>query len=248
MSRVLPTCLGLLAVLALDSPASAAEKSPGMGALESTAISSCDLLGYGTLTQTFTPPVAIPDNNQALVQVGSIPTVNDGGTIVDVVFDITIGHTWVGDLLARIEYGNCAGGPPTAASNVICRPRGTGASALSPCGSVSDFGCWADLGDAPTPNVEPTPLTYRFSDGAPAPMAEGTCPTKLAAGCYRPSSMGGSLAAFHLQHRGGCFRLLVGDYTPSDVGVVAAWAVHMSNDTPVAAHAASWGALKTIYR
>jgi len=201
---------------------------------------NCDLSNYKSSYRVLTPPLAIPDNNPAGVVVGYIDQPADGTIFDDVILDVQMSHTWIGDLIMTLDYfQDCAAAVPIASTRVLCRQRGTNASAPVPCGSdASGFGCSGDLS---------CNNTYYFSDDAVAPMAEGTCATAIASGCYKPAS-GNSMAVFRGLAKGGCFRLSVSDNASADIGTVCSWSIHTRNTGPVEALTSSWGKLKAIYR
>lgn len=200
---------------------------------------NCDLSGYKSETTTLSPPFAIPDNGRVQVQVGGLlPTANDGSVLTDVILEVNMAHTWVGDLVLRLEYVDCATLTPLYGTNVLCRPRGTNTTTNTPCGSGTGVGCSADLVAG---NV------YRFADAAPAPMADGTCTNPIASGCYKPSP-GGAMVGFVGLVKGKCWRLTVSDWASLDTGIINSWTVWEQNQTPVGAKAGTWGQLKTLYR
>jgi hypothetical protein len=87
-----------------------------------------------------------------------------------------------------------------------------------------------------------------FDDSAAAAVADGTCVTPIAAGCYKPSVNGGSpLSVFRNRHKGGCWYLNVSDRAGGDTGTINSWSVHIKNQPPIAVEATTWGNVKTIY-
>jgi len=201
---------------------------------------NCDLSNYKSSYQVLTPPLAIPDNVPAGVIVGYIDQPADGTIFDDVILDVQLSHTWVGDLIMTLAYfQDCASANPTATTNVLCRQRGTNAGSPPPCGPLTgSFGCSGDLS---------CNNTYYFSDDALGPMAEGTCATLIPGGCYKPAS-GNSMAVFRGLAKGGCFRLSVSDNAAADVGTVCSWSIHTRNTGPVETLTGTWGKLKAIYR
>lgn len=236
-----------LALLSLPFAPALAQK-PAQDEVRPTAGPTCDLEGYSSVTQLFPTPIAIPDNDHVTRQIGQIATAPDGSVMIDVIVEITLAHTWAGDLIVRVEYGDCAGGPAQAGVNVICRPRGTAALFPVPCGSANTVGCSGNLGNG-RPNVPPyEPSSYTFSDDAATALAEGDCPSSIPAGCYRPQTPGGALSAFDGRLKGGCFRLGISDWFVGDRGIVSSWAVHTKTDRSVPATNRTWGQVKTLYR
>jgi subtilisin-like proprotein convertase family protein len=216
-----------------------AQKQQG-GNTQPTSGPNCDLTGYKSSYQVFPTPIPIPDNSAAGIVVGSIDQPADGTLFDDVILDVQMSHTWLGDLILTLAYfQDCASASPVASVRVLCRQRGTNANAPVPCGSdASGFGCNGDLS---CNNV------YYFSDDALAPMGEGVCAAAIAAGCYKPAT-GNSMAVFRGLAKGGCFRLSVSDNAAADVGTVCSWSIHTRNTGPVDALTNTWGKLKAIYR
>ena len=197
--------------------------------------------------QAFSPPVTIPDNGAVNVLVGTLPTIADGSVITDVILEVGMAHTWMGDFLVRLEYVDCASGALLYGTNVLCRPRGTNAVGNAPCGTGTGVGCSGNLGTVATTTPPPAPVPYLFSDAAVAPIGDGICPTVAPSGCYKPSP-GGALVGFNGHLKGGCWRLLASDWAGGDLGTISYWAVWEQNQAPVPARLASWGKLKTLYR
>ena len=198
---------------------------------------NCDLSNYKSSYQNFTPPLVIADNTT--ITTPQMPMAFDGSIFDDVILDMQLTHTWVGDLIVTLNYyQDCASAAPTASTRVLCRQRGTSASSPAPCGTDTGFGCSGDLS---CNNV------YYFSDDALAPLAEGTCATDLPAGCYRPAS-GNSMAVFRGLAKGGCFTLSISDNAGGDTGTLCSWSIHTRNTGPVQTLSGTWGKLKAIYR
>jgi hypothetical protein len=244
-------CLSALVaafVLVVAAPAFAQDKV-GDESPAPDAGPNCDITGYKTERQTLTPPFAFSDNTATDVLVGGpllMPA--DGDIINDVVLELTWNHTWVGDVVLTLSYDvDCEGPAAEVSTRVVCRPRGTVATTAVPCGpNATSVGCGSNIGTSAT-NSANLPATYRFSDEAVAPIAEGTCPTLTPAGCYKPST-GSTFAIFRGLNKGGCWRLRAADYAAGDVGTITTWAVNVRNQTPVPVTAASWGQIKSTYR
>jgi hypothetical protein len=187
--------------------------------------------------------VAIPDNVAGGVLLGPIFMPPDGDLVNDVVLEVKMAHTWVGDLIADLVYDpDCTGTAPGIPVRVLCRARGTSTQARTPCGtSTTTFGCSGDLVVA---------NNYFFSDEGVNPMGVGTtCPTTIASGCYRQSDQGGgSFSTWRGLPKGGCWYLQISDNAGADTGGVSQWAVWVRNQRPVPATAATWGSVKNIYR
>jgi hypothetical protein len=73
--------------------------------------------------------------------------------------------------------------------------------------------------------------------------------TPIPAGCYLPSTAGGSpLAAFENFIKDGCWYLNVADRAGGDVGSVCEWSVHILNVPAIGVEPASWGDVKVLFQ
>jgi hypothetical protein len=203
-----------------------------------TIASICDTVALkedGRLT--YSPPIAIPDNAPAGVLLGPLAVPNDNTTFINVVLALNMAHTWIGDIVARLDYyEDCAQAAPSASVNVICRPGSV------QCGPGTGVGCSNNFVVA---------NQYRFNNGATGSLPTSGCAdaTNVAAGCYKPTGVGaGDMSAFQGLHKGGCFKLFMQDNAGLDVGSVTSWIVYSLNQNPVPAVPASWGVVKNIYR
>ena len=249
MSRVALSCrFALLALLVASTPALAQDKvgeeseAPAIGP-------NCDITDYKVERLTLSPPFAFVDNTDTDAFVGGpllMPA--DGDLINDVILDITWNHTWVADIVLTLGYDvDCEGPAAEVSTRVICRPRGTVATTAVPCGpNTTSVGCGSNIGTSAT-NSANQPARYFFSDEALNMIGEGVCPTLTPGGCYKPS-VGSSFSVFRGLNKGGCWRLRAADWAAGDVGTIPTWAVHVRNQRPVPATAASWGQVKSVYR
>lgn len=227
-------CLTLAATAAWAEEVKQANDSPAEGVQ-----ANCNLQGYKGEAQTGLM-VSIPDNNAAGVTLGPIVLPPDGRNIADVVVDLQMTHTWVGDLIVAVGYDVTCDGSVDAQSVLMCRQRGTGATTPAPCGTGTGFGCSGDL---------TTASALLFDDTGATAVADGVCPTVIPAGCYRPTPVGGSpLSVFENLPKGGCWYINVSDRAAGDLGTILGWSIHILNDSPVGVEAASWTATKTLYR
>ncbi len=229
----------MLAMLVFAAPAIADQKFedelPGVIGVESI----CDTVALkldGTLN--YSPALAIPDNVDAGVLLGPLAVANDGTTFLNVVFSINMAHTWIGDIVARLDYyEDCESPNPSASANVICRP---GSNACGPAGTT--VGCSSNFVAA---------NQIRINDLAINSLPSAACvsATNVPAGCYRPTGVGaGSMAVFTGLRKGGCFKLFLQDNEGLDVGTVTSWSVYSINQNPTPSLAESWGGVKSIYR
>jgi hypothetical protein len=197
----------------------------------------CPLDGYKSGIQTLSPPVLVPDNNVAGVRLGPIIIPPDGSSIVDVIIDFRMAHSWVGDLVASVSYDHdCLPTTPDIGPVRILARQNRGNCA----GQGSPFGCSADLLCA---------NTLEFSDAATARVGEPICSTPVAGGCYLPGSVSCAelLSTFDGQLKGGCWYLNVSDMAGGDTGSVCEWSVHIMNST-TGTENTSWGSVKGLYQ
>jgi len=177
--------------------------------------------------QKFDVNVAIPDNNPAGITVGPIVFPPDGTTILDVVVDLGITHTWVGDLIVQLTHNGPCG---VQTVDLINRPGVPG----------STFGCSGNLVG---------PDKYYFGTGALEALGEQRCTATLPPACYAaaPESPDG-LLPFRGCPKDGEWWLFVSDNGGGDLGQLVNFSVHVLNDTPVSNEAVSWGSAKALYR
>lgn len=178
----------------------------------------------------FIANVAIPDNSPAGITVGPISFGDDGSFIDDVVVDLAITHTWVGDLIVTLTH--VAPGGATTSVDLLNRP---GVPA-------STFGCGGNLVDNGTDK-------YYFGTGNLVILGEGSCPATIPAQCYAvaPENPAGLLPFRGLSKEGDWY-LFVSDNGASDTGTLVSYSVHLLNDGSVGVEPASWGSVKSQYR
>jgi hypothetical protein len=236
MKKTYSWLMGLAIVVALAAPAFADTKIDDSQPID-IPTANCDLTGYKTANLSFPAGNPIPDNGDLFLGPLTFPA--EAGTILDVVIGFNLTHTFVGDIIIDIGYDATCDGQVDAVSTILCRPRGTVAATPAPCGTGTGFGAGGDFVLA---------NSYRWTDATPTLLAEGTNPTTIASGCYRPSTVGGSpLSVFNGLPKGGCWYAVVGDYAAADVGSVYTWEVNLLNEvTPTIQ--SSWGSVKAIYR
>jgi hypothetical protein len=211
----------------------------------------CDHTDYKGEQRQFVPPLAIPDNNPVGILTPPIVLPADGDIINDVIIQLQMSHTWIGDLIVTVTYDPDCNGPQVQApvsATILCRPDVTGDPTMTPapCGDDDGaVGCGSDLS---------CNNTYSFSDDATASLGIGafcgaTSATVLPTGCYKPSPVGGTpLSVFRGLLKGGCWTLAISDNAAIDTGSLCSWAVFVRNQKPVPAQQASWGHLKSQYR
>ena len=236
MKRLLNGVLLACACIALVSAPSFAQSVKIGEETGPEAGPNCDITGYKSFEIVGQFP--IPDGVAAGITIGPVLTPADGDIINDVIIDLRVQHTWVGDLIATVSYDPDCGGPLAAVSSrFLCRQRGTSAASPPPCGTLAGFGCSGDLSCGGQ---------LLFSDEALNELAVGSCPTAIPPGCYKPSGAGFSI--FRGLPKGGCWYLTISDNALDDLGQVCQFSVHLRNQRPVPATNASWGVVKNIYR
>ena len=167
---------------------------------------------------------------------------------VDIILEVmNFNHTWMGDVVLRLEYADCATG-----TGALRHQRGLPSARNQrhdqrACGNGTGIGCSGNFGSSAANTPQPGSVIYRFTDAALAPIGDGVCPTVAPTGCYKPSP-GGVLAGFNGLLKGGCWQLRAADWAALDVGFINSWTVWELNQTPVNTQVATWGKLKTLYR
>ena len=223
-------------VLATLAPALPASAAGGPEANRITIASRCDVQGFESGSQTLDAPVSIPDNTPDGVTVGPIGLANNQFLIADVIVDLALSHTWVGDVIATLLYDEDADGDYDVASSVLCRPGREGA--------CNDYGS----GDGCSANLRADQV-YSFKDFA-APSMPTYCSTDqdLPGLCYRPSGLGaGALFYFTGRPGGGRWWLRISDHRAGDTGQLTAWAVHVKSGAPVSVATVPWGRVKVLF-
>lgn len=197
---------------------------------------NCDLLGYKSEVQNFTPPAAIPDNTPVGATYGPITVPSDGTRFLDVIVGMNITHTWLGDLKVIVSYDQGCDGTatPDVADTLLCRAGSANCTTTA-------VGCSSNLVAA---------NTYNFSNEATVVLNPTTCSsaTNLAGGCFQPSgAIDRHLTNFNGLDKGGCFYLFISDNASLDTGTLTSWQVHSLNERPVATETVSWGSLKARF-
>ena len=139
--------------------------------------------------------VAIPDNDPFGTLVGVAPLPAAGKTIDDVIVDVSMSHTYAGDLVLGLYYdvdNDLFGdiGPVM----LMCTPGIVGCAIEDCCG------CEGDLNGQ-----------YRFSDSGSGVLGEIHCVQQLPPGCYQPDPSYGPLAVFAGAPDGGQWMLYAWD-------------------------------------
>lgn len=201
----------------------------------------CNLEGYKSYVVTLPTPVPLLDNNSVGVVIGPIATPADGSNILDLIVDLDMTHSWIGDLIVEVLWDTstpCDGTIDLSGPRLLCRQNRTSVSCET---STSGFGCSGDLVRG----------GYVFSDAAAAQAGEPSCPTTVVAGCYKPANGGTetypALSFFDGRPKTGCWYLKLRDRAGGDTGTIYGWSVHILN-SPTATENSSWGAVKALYQ
>ena len=170
------------------------------------------LVGNAQVMGTSSPGAAIPDDfpTDGLDLDDTITIGATTGTVTDVVVDVQISHTWVGDLILTLES------PGGAASTTLM---------VRPGVPATTFGCSGDDMDT------------TFSDSG-ATTTEAVCSNLPAidAGPYLAQSddAGNSVslaATFNGVNATGDWTLTVSDNAPNDTGTLESWTITISGPT-----------------
>jgi hypothetical protein len=152
--------------------------------------------------------------------------------ITDVVIDIEIEHTWVGDLDIVLRHTADNGEVREAA--LIARPGVP----------ETTFGCAGDL------IADPENKYYFGTRDDLEPLGEFDCPSVIDPACYAVAVENpGALEQFRGLFCGdGTWELCITDSAAGDDGFIHNWSVHILCEAPVAVESETWGNLKALYR
>jgi subtilisin-like proprotein convertase family protein len=191
---------------------------------------SCPVDQYSVKTAVVNSPIPDNDPGNPLVTPPIQFDPKPGFLITDVVVDLKIEHTWVGDLVVTLKHTSSGGEVKTV--DLLNRPG------VPP----NTFGCAGDL----IPDSD-----YYFGTGAElTPIGEGDCPTVVPPACYAvaPENAEG-LEIFRSQPvDDGSWELLVTDNAVGDDGYLHGWSLYILSNAPVSVNEASWGSIKARYR
>lgn len=169
--------------------------------------------------------VEIPDNDPAGMVTPAIKFNPQPGIIItDVIIDININHTWVGDLVVTLKHTSSTG--EVKSVDLINRPGVP----------ESSFGCSGDL-------VSDPENKYFFgSDPSLEPIGEFDCPALLPNECYAVAIENpGGLEIFRGQPKGdGIWELCITDNAAGDVGTIFNWSVHLLCEQPIGVEETTW--------
>jgi subtilisin-like proprotein convertase family protein len=196
----------------------------------------CPTTGYKSVTGTVN--LSIPDGSPAGVTTPPLQLAPDGSTILDVVVDLGITHTWIGDLNVQLTYDHdCAAGTPAFGPvSLMCRQQLAGCPVDMCCGCLGDLlagGRYVFGTNGSTKEI--------------AADAQG-CPDAIPFGCYRQATESQfNFSVFSGLRKDGCWRLFLQDGAGLDVGTLQNWKVSVANQQTTAVEAATWGSVKAGY-
>lgn len=178
--------------------------------------------------------VDIPDNDPNGICLPEIVFWDVPGQIItDVVVDLNIEHTWVGDLVITLCHTSDSG--VVTCVDLVNRPGVP----------QSTFGCAGDL-------VSDPENKYYFSSRPDLePLGENDCPSAIPAACYgtAPENGANDLSVFNgLALGDGSWQVCLNDNAAGDVGFVYNWSIHVLAEAPVGVDQQSWGNIKASYR
>jgi subtilisin-like proprotein convertase family protein len=184
-------------------------------------------------TATATAEMAIPDDDPAGVTCPPISFPSQPAfQISDIVVELDVEHTWVGDLVITLKHTRGTGEVVTA--ELVHQP---GVPETS-------FGCSSDL-------VRDAGEKYAFaSDPSLLPLGSTSCPATIQPACYAVASENpDGLTAFRgLKKGAGTWELEIRDLESGDTGTFYGWSMNiLTRTSPVSVNASSWGRIKARY-
>jgi hypothetical protein len=181
--------------------------------------------------------LSIPDGSPVGVTTPPLSLPPDGSTILDVVVDMELEHTWVGDMNVKLFYDHdCTpSSAPFGPVSLLCRQQLAGCPVDLCCGCSGDmfFGGRYVFG----------------TNGSTKELAAaGQCPTTIPFGCYREAvESANTFAVFSGLRKDGCWYLDLQDGAGADEGVLLNWQINVANQQTTAVESSTWGAVKAGY-
>ena len=170
---------------------------------------------------------AVPDADPVGVTFGPLTT-SGTSTIEDVILNVDISATWIGDVRLWLLYDADCDGYADVTGELLCRHTLTGCPPDGCCGCSGNLAGW-----------------YGFDDTAAS--IEDDCPSAFAPGCYGPDYDSSGLDVFDGYASGGCFLLFCADGAAGDATSIGGWEVYvLTQITPV--EASTWAMVKALYR
>ncbi|MFH1864247.1 MAG: hypothetical protein ABIK85_00055 [Candidatus Eisenbacteria bacterium] len=186
---------------------------------------NCITDGYDAYTGGTGGPV--PDANPVGATFGPLMTYGTS-SIEDVILNVNISATWIGDVRLWLLYDTDCDGYPEVTGQLLCRHSYAGCPADGCCGCSGNLSGW-----------------YGFDDTSAS--IEDLCPSVFAPGCYGPDYDSSGLDVFDDYASGGCFWLFCADGAGGDATSIGGWEVYvLTAITPV--EESTWGMVKAMYR
>ncbi len=206
------------------------------GPAEAATGTLCDVEGYKSESADISTPIPIPETDGGPDKLGPLSPIayvylpDDGSSIQDVVVDLQISHTWVGDLVGFLVYFENCVTPSALQPGSLEELRSSGEPFVTLLCRQGDDNCDGDGCDAHLSCDN----TYRFGDEATYELGTPYCPegtTPLPGGCYTVSKSSiDKFSTFKDSPKGGCFALFLLDaYVGKDYGTLCAMTVHVKN-------------------
>lgn len=180
----------------------------------------CQTEGYKQYSAS--PNIPVPDNNAT--GISSVISVTETGTVLDAIVSFEMSHTWIGDLVASLNFQPACGGPSIGPVRLLCRQNRTG-------------GCFNASGGAGCSSNIIAANDYEWSDDGAVELGEPTCPnsaTNLPSGCYRPDDdapgINLPLSVFDGLDKAGCWTLSISDNAAADIGTLVSWTLSLNNE------------------
>jgi len=185
----------------------------------------CITDGYDAYTGGTGGPV--PDADPLGATFGPLMT-SGTSNIEDVILNVNISATWIGDVRLFLLYDTDCDGIPEITAELLCRHGLDGCPPDGCCGCSGDLSGW-----------------YGFDETAAS--IEDICPTLFPNGCYGPDYDSSGLHVLNDWPSGGCFWLFCADGAGGDATSIAEWEVYVLTEiTPV--EESTWTMVKALYR
>ncbi len=189
----------------------------------------CDVAGY---VPYMGPGSPIPDGDPAGVVLGPIK-ISACFEVVDLAVEITMDHTWIGDLIIYLIYDEECDGPDAGDPYVslLCRPN------LDGCPPDDCCGCSDNVAGS-----------YLFSDSAPESLGD-PCNylPDIPPGCFAPAPESALALADLADYQTGCWYLWAADNMGIDEGTIWGWTLYVLPGGASATENVSWSGVKVMY-
>ena len=214
----LVACLVLMGTALAQKPAEI-ERPKGAPRLD------CITDGYDAYTGGTGGPV--PDADPLGATFGPLMT-SGTSNIEDVILNVNISATWIGDVRLFLLYDTDCDGIPEITAELLCRHGLDGCPPDGCCGCSGDLSGW-----------------YGFDETAAS--IEDECPSLFAPGCYGPDYDSSGLHVLNDWPSGGCFWLFCADGAGGDATSIAEWEVYVLTEI-TAVEESTWTMVKALYR